>query len=82
MYTEYLNIIVHDYLAQVDPKLAKKFKKEANVTEQLPPGTPKIEEVVKFFNETSPKKVKIVEEEEVGKKSKKVKKNEKVISLH
>jgi len=82
MYTEYLNIIVYDYLAQVDPKLAKKFKKEANVTEELPPGTPAIGDVVKFFNETSPKKLKrelepAEEEAAVPKKDKKAKKAEK-----
>jgi len=82
MYTEYLNIIVYDYLAQVDPKLAKKFKKEANVTEELPPGTPAIGDVVKFFNETSPKKLKrelepAEEEAVVPKKDKKAKKAEK-----
>jgi len=85
MYTEYLNIIVYDYLAQVDPKLAKKFKKEANVTEELPPGTPAIGDVVKFFNETSPKKLKrelepAEEEAVVPKKDKKAKKAEKNVS--
>ena len=83
MYTEYLNIIVYDYLAQVDPKLAKKFKKEANVTEELPPGSPAIGDVVKFFNETSPKKLKrelepAKEETVEPKKDKKAKKAEKV----
>eukprot|EP00090_Calanus_glacialis_P001176 TRINITY_DN10815_c0_g1_i1.p1 TRINITY_DN10815_c0_g1~~TRINITY_DN10815_c0_g1_i1.p1 ORF type:complete len:138 (-),score=55.83 TRINITY_DN10815_c0_g1_i1:110-523(-) len=82
MYTEYLNIIVYDYLSQVDPKLAKKFKKEANVTEELPPGSPAIGEIVKFFNETSPKKIKrelepAEEEAVVPKKDKKAKKAEK-----
>jgi len=84
MYTEYLNIIVYDYLAQVDPKLAKKFKKEANVTEELPPGTPAIGDVVKFFNETSPKKLKRelepAEEAIVPKKDKKAKKAEKNVA--
>ena len=83
MYTEYLNIIVYDYLSQVDPKLAKKFKKEANVTEELPPGSPAIGEIVKFFNETSPKKLKrelepAEVEAAVPKKDKKAKKAEKV----
>eukprot|EP00091_Calanus_sinicus_P024273 TRINITY_DN8600_c0_g1_i1.p1 TRINITY_DN8600_c0_g1~~TRINITY_DN8600_c0_g1_i1.p1 ORF type:complete len:146 (-),score=71.17 TRINITY_DN8600_c0_g1_i1:105-542(-) len=86
MYTEYLNIIVHDYLAQVDPKLAKKFKKEANVTEELPSGSPAIGDVVRFFNETSPKKLKrelepdAEEETVVPKKDKKAKKAEKILA--
>eukprot|EP00092_Neocalanus_flemingeri_P048219 GFUD01054949.1.p1 GENE.GFUD01054949.1~~GFUD01054949.1.p1 ORF type:complete len:125 (-),score=56.41 GFUD01054949.1:146-520(-) len=58
MYTELLNSVVYDYLTQVDPKLAKKFKKEANVPEQLPPGSPGIAEIVKHFNETATKKIK------------------------
>eukprot|EP00092_Neocalanus_flemingeri_P008512 GFUD01009169.1.p1 GENE.GFUD01009169.1~~GFUD01009169.1.p1 ORF type:complete len:128 (-),score=52.10 GFUD01009169.1:131-514(-) len=58
MYTELLNCVVYDYLTQVDPKMAKKFKKEANVPEQLPPGSPGIAEIVKHFNETATKKIK------------------------
>eukprot|EP00090_Calanus_glacialis_P040971 TRINITY_DN717_c0_g1_i5.p1 TRINITY_DN717_c0_g1~~TRINITY_DN717_c0_g1_i5.p1 ORF type:complete len:381 (+),score=141.73 TRINITY_DN717_c0_g1_i5:60-1145(+) len=50
---DYLNCLVHDYISTVDQKLAKKFKKEAKLTSELPPGSPVIGDVVKYFNETS-----------------------------
>ena len=50
---DYLNCMVHDYISTVDPKLAKKFKKEAKLTSELPPGSPVIGDVVKYFNKTS-----------------------------
>ena len=78
---DYLNCLVHDYISTVDPKLAKKFKKEAKLTSELPPGSPVIGDVVKYFNETSndtkmKRKIEFPKEE-----SNSVKKSKKVIFL-
>ena len=77
MDTQYINCLVYDYMAKVDTKLAKKFLKEAKVTEQLPPGSPGIGDIAKHFNETSSKKIKrkienVEEESTFTKKTKKV----------
>ena len=56
MSADYLNIMVYDYLTQIDLKLAAKFKKEVNVMGELPPGSPTVNEIVQFFKETSPEK--------------------------
>ena len=77
MNTQYINCLLYDYIAKVDAKLAKKFMKEAKVTEQLPPGSPGIGDILKHFNETSKKmikrKIELVEEESTfPKKPKKV----------
>jgi len=82
MDTQYINCLVYDYMAKVDTKLAKKFMKEAKVTEQLPPGSPGIGDILKHFNETSKKmikrKIELVEEESTfPKKPKKEKITEK-----
>jgi len=55
MLDEYLKIIVHDYIVEINQKLAKKFKKEAKMTGELPLGPPGLREVVEYFKETSPK---------------------------
>ena len=73
MSAEFLNMMVYDYLAQIDPKLAMKFKKEANVTGELPPGSPTVTEIVQFFKETSPGKLTPPGEEKGTKKKKKCK---------
>merc|ERR1711872_193647 len=79
MHAEFLNIMVYDYLTQIDPKLAKKFKKEANVTEELPSGSPGIKDIVQFFKETSPEKSNHqVEGEKSKKKEKKIKEEDAV----
>jgi len=83
MSAEFLNMMVYDYLAQIDPKLAMKFKKEANVTGELPPGSPTVTEIVQFFKETSPGKLTPPGEEKGTKKKKKCKEEksaEKVIT--
>ena len=77
MDNQYINCLVYDYMAKVDTKLAKKFMKEAKVTEQLPPGSPGIGDIAKYFNETSSKKIKrkienVEEESTFTKKTKKV----------
>jgi len=55
MLDEYINIIVHDYMSEVNQKLAKKFKKELDMIVELPPGAPNLRKVVEYFAETSPK---------------------------
>merc|ERR1712179_164153 len=78
MSADFLNLMVYDYLAQLDPKLAMKFKKETNVTGELPPGTPTVTGIVQFFKETSPGKLNPpVVEKEANKKKKKKSKEEK-----
>ena len=64
-------------MSTVDAKLAKKFKKEAKVTQELPPGSPGIADILKHFNETSAKQNKrelelTKEEPSPSKKAKKV----------
>eukprot|EP00092_Neocalanus_flemingeri_P107562 GFUD01138056.1.p1 GENE.GFUD01138056.1~~GFUD01138056.1.p1 ORF type:complete len:392 (-),score=136.30 GFUD01138056.1:36-1211(-) len=74
MDTQLVNCLVYDYMATVDTKLAEKFKKEAKVTQQLPPGSPGIVDIFKHFKETSTKEMKrkhaIAEEESSTKKAK------------
>jgi len=60
MDTQFVNCLVYDYMSTVDAKLAKKFKKEAKVTQELPPGSPGISDILKHFNETSAKQNKRV----------------------
>jgi len=55
MLDEYLNMIVHDYMVDINQNLAKKFKKEVKMTSELPLGSPGLREVVEYFKETSPK---------------------------
>eukprot|EP00092_Neocalanus_flemingeri_P026239 GFUD01028440.1.p1 GENE.GFUD01028440.1~~GFUD01028440.1.p1 ORF type:complete len:386 (-),score=125.17 GFUD01028440.1:24-1181(-) len=74
MDSQFVDCLVHDYMATVHTKLAKKFKKEAKVTQQLPPGSPGIVEIFKHFKETSSKGIKrkhaMDEEESSSKKAK------------
>ena len=76
MDAQYINCLVYDYMAKVDTKLAKKFLKEAKVTDQLPPGSPGVGDIAKYFNETSAKKFKrkieLERESTFRKKTKKV----------
>ena len=51
----YVDSLVGDYLASVNPQLAKKFKKECKAS-PLPPGSPNLAELVKEFQKTSPAK--------------------------
>lgn len=55
MLDEYLNRIVYDYMSEINKKLAKKFKKESNMTVELPSEAPDLREIVKYFTETSSK---------------------------
>ena len=54
----YVDSLVGDYLASVNPQLAKKFKKECKAS-PLPPGSPNLAELVKEFQKTSPAKRKL-----------------------
>jgi len=54
----FLACLVHDYISTVDPKLAKKFKKEANISTQLGPGSPALGDVVLHFKEKMDPKIK------------------------
>ena len=54
----YMDSLVGDYLASVNPQLAKKFKKERK-TSTLPPGSPNLAELVKEFQKTSQAKRKL-----------------------
>ena len=54
----YVNSLVGDYLASVNPQLAKKFKKESKAS-PLPPGSPNLAQLVKEFQKTSPAKRKL-----------------------
>ena len=73
----HLACLVHDYISSVDPKLAKKFKKEAHFDSDLPPGSPSLGDVVKHFKEKMNPKIKrkIETSEE---KSQSIKKSKKV----
>jgi len=51
--TDYVKWTVHQYLAMVAPKLAKKFKKEANLVTDLPPGSPALVDIVQHYNDTA-----------------------------
>eukprot|EP00092_Neocalanus_flemingeri_P099191 GFUD01126532.1.p1 GENE.GFUD01126532.1~~GFUD01126532.1.p1 ORF type:complete len:333 (-),score=118.37 GFUD01126532.1:61-1059(-) len=53
MDTQFVNQLVYDYMAKVDWKLADNFKKQAKVTQKLPPGSPSIVDIFKHFKETS-----------------------------
>jgi len=52
---EYINMIVYDYMSEINQKLAKKFKKTLDMTVELPPEAPDLRKVVEYFAETSPK---------------------------
>merc|ERR1712223_580706 len=54
----YMNSLVGDYLASVNPNLAKKFQKESKAS-PLPPGSPNLVELVKEFQKNSPVKRKL-----------------------
>ena len=54
----YVDSLVGDYLASVNPQLAKKFKKECKAS-PLPPGSPNLAQLVKEFQKTSPAKRKL-----------------------
>ena len=54
----YMDSLVGDYLASVNPQLAKKFKKESKAS-PLPPGSPNLAQLVKEFQKTSPAKRKL-----------------------
>ena len=54
----FLACLVHDYISTVDPKLANKFKKEANLSSQLDPGSPALGDVVLHFKEKMNPKIK------------------------
>jgi len=75
MDTELVNSLVYDYMNTVSAKLAEKFKKETNLTKQLPSGSPAIGEVIKHFHDTSntDMKRKIETEDSSTQKIKKVK---------
>jgi len=51
----YINMIVYDYMSEINQKLAKKFKKTLDMTVELPPEAPDLRKVVEYFAETSPK---------------------------
>ena len=55
MHDEYLNMIIYDYMAEINQKLAKKFKKETKLPVELPKGAPNLREVVSYFALTAPK---------------------------
>ena len=55
MHDEYLNMIIYDYMAEINQKLAKKFKKETKLPVELPEGAPNLREVVSYFALTAPK---------------------------
>ena len=54
----YMDSLVGDYLASVNPQLAKKFKKKSKAS-PLPAGSPNLAELVKEFQKTSPAKRKL-----------------------
>ena len=54
----YMDSLVGDYLASVNPELAKKFKKKSKAS-PLPPGSPNLATLVKEFQKTSPAKRKL-----------------------
>jgi len=57
MTTKYLNSLVYEHLLQVDKNLAEQFKKEANVTENLPEKAPRILEIVRHYKNTADKEM-------------------------
>ena len=69
-----MNSLVGDYLASVNPNLAKKFKKESKAS-PLPPGSPNLVELVKEFQKNSPvkRKLSLSNGHTPAKKAKKVK---------
>ena len=53
MESEYANCLVYEYLTSVNKKIAKMFKKHKRLTEELPPCSPTIADVVKHFKDTA-----------------------------
>jgi len=53
MESEYANCLVYEYLTSVNKKIAKMFKKHKRLTEELPPSSPTIADVVKHFKDTA-----------------------------
>ena len=53
-----MDSLVGDYLASVNPQLAKKFKKKSKAS-PLPAGSPNLAKLVKEFQKTSPAKRKL-----------------------
>ena len=53
-----INSLVGDYLASVDPKLAKQFLKKSGAA-PLAAGLPNLKEMVKVFQENNPQKRKM-----------------------
>merc|ERR1712179_838979 len=47
--------MLYDYMSEINKKLAKKFKKESNMTVEIPSEAPDLREIVKYFTETSSK---------------------------
>jgi len=76
----HLACLVHDYISSVDPKLAKKFKKEANFDSDLPPGSPSLGDVVKHFKEKMNPKIKR-KIETLEEKSQSIKKSKKTLDI-
>jgi len=66
MHTKFLNRLVYEHLLGVNKRLARAFKREANVAEKLPPtGSTEMIDIVKYFKETASKErsQKLVESE-------------------
>ena len=56
MTVSFMDSLVYDWLLnEGDEKLAKKFKKEADL-EPLPPNSPRLADIVEHYKETSPQK--------------------------
>jgi len=71
----HLNALVAQYLTSVSSKLADKFKKETKST-PLPPDSPGLAEMVKHYEQTTPKlnkrKLPMTNGDSAAKKAKKV----------
>jgi len=71
----HLNALVAQYLSSVSSKLAEKFKKETKST-PLPPDSPGLAEMVKHYEQTTPKlnkrKLPMTNGDSAAKKAKKV----------
>jgi len=50
---DFQKVLIYEYIAEVNQKLAKKFKKGSNMMLKLPTGSPNLREVFKHFKETS-----------------------------
>jgi len=53
METSFVNSVVYHHMLQIDPKLAKTFKKKTEVPEIIPSDSPGLAEIVKHFIEKS-----------------------------